>query len=77
MSELTSRRAPVVAIVGATGAVGGELLRCLEQRRVHLVRYHVGIDKDARTYDAAHHDHGGVEQTELAAQLRRGQTPST
>jgi aspartate-semialdehyde dehydrogenase len=36
MSELTSRRAPVVAIVGATGAVGVELLRCLEQRRFPL-----------------------------------------
>jgi aspartate-semialdehyde dehydrogenase len=28
-----SRKAPVVAIVGATGAVGVELIRCLEQRR--------------------------------------------
>jgi aspartate-semialdehyde dehydrogenase len=28
-----SRKAPVVAIVGATGAVGVELVRCLEQRR--------------------------------------------
>jgi aspartate-semialdehyde dehydrogenase len=27
-----SRKAPVVAIVGATGAVGVELIRCLEQR---------------------------------------------
>jgi aspartate-semialdehyde dehydrogenase len=31
-----SSRAPVVAIVGATGAVGVELLRCLEQRRFPL-----------------------------------------
>jgi aspartate-semialdehyde dehydrogenase len=29
----SSRKAPVVAIVGATGAVGVELIRCLEQRR--------------------------------------------
>jgi aspartate-semialdehyde dehydrogenase len=29
-------RAPFVAIVGATGAVGGELLRCLETRRFPL-----------------------------------------
>jgi aspartate-semialdehyde dehydrogenase len=35
MSERSSR-APVVAIVGATGAVGVELLRCLEQRRFAL-----------------------------------------
>jgi aspartate-semialdehyde dehydrogenase len=35
MSERSSR-APVVAIVGATGAVGVELLRCLEQRRFGL-----------------------------------------
>ncbi len=35
MSE-RSARAPVVAIVGATGAVGVELLRCLEQRRFAL-----------------------------------------
>ena len=36
MSEQTSRNAPVVAIVGATGAVGVELLRCLERRRFPL-----------------------------------------
>jgi aspartate-semialdehyde dehydrogenase len=35
MPELASR-APVVAIVGATGAVGVELLRCLETRRFPL-----------------------------------------
>jgi aspartate-semialdehyde dehydrogenase len=35
MSERSSR-APVVAIVGVTGAVGVELLRCLEQRRFGL-----------------------------------------
>jgi aspartate-semialdehyde dehydrogenase len=29
----SSRAAPTVAIVGATGAVGAELIRCLEQRR--------------------------------------------
>ena len=27
---------PVVAVVGATGAVGAELMRCLEQRRFPL-----------------------------------------
>ena len=27
---------PVVAVVGATGAVGVELMRCLEQRRFPL-----------------------------------------
>jgi aspartate-semialdehyde dehydrogenase len=32
MSEPASRTAPVVAIVGATGAVGVELIHCLEQR---------------------------------------------
>ncbi|HVN44635.1 MAG TPA: aspartate-semialdehyde dehydrogenase [Steroidobacteraceae bacterium] len=31
-----ARTAPVVAVVGATGAVGVELLRCLEQRRFPL-----------------------------------------
>ncbi|MBS0364384.1 MAG: aspartate-semialdehyde dehydrogenase [Proteobacteria bacterium] len=36
MSERSSRSAPVVAIVGATGAVGVELIRCLEQRRFPL-----------------------------------------
>ncbi|HYM41478.1 MAG TPA: aspartate-semialdehyde dehydrogenase [Steroidobacteraceae bacterium] len=30
------RRAPVVAIVGATGAVGGEMIGCLERRRFPL-----------------------------------------
>ncbi|HUJ53734.1 MAG TPA: aspartate-semialdehyde dehydrogenase [Steroidobacteraceae bacterium] len=34
--EQSPRSAPVVAIVGATGAVGVELLRCLEQRRFPL-----------------------------------------
>ena len=32
------RTAPVVAVVGATGAVGAELLRCLEQRRFPLAQ---------------------------------------
>ena len=36
MSERAQGAAPVVAIVGATGAVGVELLRCLEQRRFPL-----------------------------------------
>jgi aspartate-semialdehyde dehydrogenase len=36
MSEPASRKAPVVAIVGATGAVGVELLRCLEKRAFPL-----------------------------------------
>ncbi len=36
MSEQVSRAAPVVAIVGATGAVGVELIRCLEQRAFPL-----------------------------------------
>jgi aspartate-semialdehyde dehydrogenase len=36
MSQRATRAAPIVAIVGATGAVGVELLRCLEQRRFPL-----------------------------------------
>jgi aspartate-semialdehyde dehydrogenase len=36
MSERASTSAPVVAIVGATGAVGVELIRCLEQRAFPL-----------------------------------------
>jgi aspartate-semialdehyde dehydrogenase len=36
MTEATSRSGPVVAIAGATGAVGVELIRCLEQRRFPL-----------------------------------------
>jgi aspartate-semialdehyde dehydrogenase len=36
MSARTSASRPVVAIVGATGAVGVELIRCLEQRRFPL-----------------------------------------
>src|ERR1700751_4804811 len=34
--ERAVSNAPVVAVVGATGAVGIELLRCLEQRRFPL-----------------------------------------
>src|SRR5690242_9510913 len=33
---MAEQQGPVVAIVGATGAVGVELLRCLEQRRLPL-----------------------------------------
>ena len=36
MAAVPSRSAPVVAVVGATGAVGVELIRCLEQRRFPL-----------------------------------------
>ena len=36
MSRDAQHTAPVVAIVGATGAVGVELLRCLEERRFSL-----------------------------------------
>jgi aspartate-semialdehyde dehydrogenase len=36
MAEHPRRTPPVVAIVGATGAVGAELIRCLEQRRFAL-----------------------------------------
>ena len=36
MSQRAVPAAPVVAIVGATGAVGVELLRCLEKRRFPL-----------------------------------------
>ena len=36
MSERAATAAPVVAVVGATGAVGIELIRCLEQRRFSL-----------------------------------------
>jgi len=38
MAEQVSRAAPVVAIVGATGAVGVELIRCLEQRAFPLAQ---------------------------------------
>jgi aspartate-semialdehyde dehydrogenase len=36
MSERPARNAPVVAIVGSTGAVGVELIRCLEKRAFPL-----------------------------------------
>jgi aspartate-semialdehyde dehydrogenase len=36
MNERAAAVAPVVAVVGATGAVGVELIRCLEQRRFPL-----------------------------------------
>jgi aspartate-semialdehyde dehydrogenase len=36
MADSSARSAPVVAIVGATGAVGVELMRCLEQRKFPL-----------------------------------------
>ena len=38
MTARTSRSRPVLAIVGATGAVGVELIRCLEQRRFPLAQ---------------------------------------
>ena len=36
VNERAAHPAPVVAVVGATGAVGVELLHCLEQRRFPL-----------------------------------------
>ena len=39
---------PVVAIVGATGAVGVELIRCLEQRRFPLAELRRLAGLDAR-----------------------------
>ncbi len=36
VQQTASGRAPAVAIVGATGAVGAELVRCLERRRFPL-----------------------------------------
>ena len=41
--------APVVAIVGATGAVGVELIRCLEERRFPLSERHAIRDVSAAT----------------------------
>jgi aspartate-semialdehyde dehydrogenase len=38
MSARAAGQAPVVAIVGATGAVGLELIRCLEERRFPLAQ---------------------------------------
>ena len=38
-------------------------------RGVHPLRDHVWVDEDAGADDAAHHDHGGVEEAELAANL--------
>ena len=43
-----------------------------QQRRVHLLRDDVGVDEDAGTDDAAHHDHGGVEEPNLTKQVGRG-----
>ena len=36
VNKQAARTPPVLAVVGATGAVGVELLRCLEQRRFPL-----------------------------------------
>jgi len=33
--------------------------------RVQLLRHHVRVDEDASADNAAHHDHGGVEQANL------------
>jgi len=36
---------------------------------VHLLGDHIRINEDPGSDDAPHHDHGGVEEPELAAQL--------
>src|SRR3954465_6586400 len=43
--------------------------RADDQRRcVDRARHDVRVDEDARTDDAAHHDHGGVERAEAAGE---------
>src|SRR5204863_6479698 len=39
-----------------------------QNRRVHLLRDDIGIGEDAGADDAAHHDHGGVEEAEPAGE---------
>ncbi len=41
-----------------------------QRRRVHLARNHVGVDENAGADNAAHDDHGGVEQAQAARQFR-------
>jgi aspartate-semialdehyde dehydrogenase len=50
-SARSAGRAPVVAIVGATGAVGVELIRCLEERRLPLseLRLYASVRSAGRT----------------------------
>ncbi len=43
-----------------------------EHGRVHGARHHVGIHENAGADDAAHDDHGGVEQAQLARQRGAG-----
>ena len=40
---------------------------------MYLLRDYIGIDKDARADDASHHQHGGVECSELPANTYLGQ----
>ena len=35
--------------------------------RVHSLRYHIWIDKDACAHSAAHDKHGGVKETQSAS----------
>ena len=37
--------------------------------RMHSVRYLGRIGENSRAYDAAHHEHGGIEQSKLTAWL--------
>src|SRR5262249_37765569 len=41
-----------------------------QNRRVNMLRHHVGIDENARSHNPAHHNHGGVKHTQTAAGLR-------
>src|SRR5207249_9809603 len=43
-----------------------------QEGRVDLPRDHVGVHEDAGADDAAHHDHGGVEQPEPASEGGHG-----
>src|SRR5579864_9801335 len=43
-----------------------------EARSMDLARHHVGVDEDASADDAAHDNHGGVEQAQLPGEVRFG-----
>src|SRR6266542_1024600 len=41
-----------------------------QKRRVNAVRHFGRIREDSRTYDTAHHNHDGIEQSKLTARLQ-------
>ena len=72
MSSNLKNRTPVVAIAGATGAVGVELMECLEQRKFPLSELRLLASARSAGKKMKFRLFGRGEQTALRERLRGG-----